>query len=280
MLQHGGWYYRRVTAGFADVDGGRLYYEMEGEGPAVVLLHAGIADLRMWDDQFAECAKAYRTIRYDARNYGRSTDADKGFWNHEDLRAVMDHLGIERAALVGVSMGGGAALDFALTYPERVTALVPVAPGLSGFPYDDDKALVRGREEINAAWEAGDRDRTIELIVRLWVDGPERAPEDVDATVRKRVAEMLAVGYDKGDRPEELELDPPAASRLSEIRAPTLVIYGDSDVRALVEASKLVAAGAPGARLAVMAGVAHVPNMEKPGEFNRLVLDFLASVGA
>jgi pimeloyl-ACP methyl ester carboxylesterase len=267
-----------VPSGFAEVDGGRLYYEVEGEGPPLVLLHAGIADRRMWDGQFPEFAKSYRTVRYDARNYGLSSDATGDFWNHEDLRAVLDALGVERAALVGVSMGGGAAIDFALTYPGRVTALVAVAPGISGVAYDEDEALVRGREAINAAWEAGDREGGIEALVRLWVDGPLRRPEEVDPRVRAQVAEMLALGWDKGERPEESEIDPPAAARLSEIGVPTQVIYGDHDVRALIGASKLVAENVPGATLAVIAGAAHVPNMEKPDEFNRLVLEFLASV--
>jgi pimeloyl-ACP methyl ester carboxylesterase len=174
-------------------------------------------------------------------------------------------------------MGGGAAIDFTLTYPDRLTALIAVAPGLGGFDYASDTALTTAREEINRVSETGDRAATVELIVRLWVDGPDRAPGDVDPNVRRRMTEMLNVSWDKGEpEHEEQELEPSAMSRLGEIRAPTLVIYGSGDVRALVGASEVVAERVPGAEVAVMAGLGHVPNMERPEEFNRLVLDFLA----
>ena len=210
-------------------------------------------------------------------NYARSDVAAHDFWNHEHLRAVMDQLGIARAALVGVSMGGGTAIDFTLRYPERVTALVVVAPGLGGYPYSDDTALTEARAAIGRADEAGDRDLVVELTVRLWVDGPDRSPEQVNPDVRRRMTEMLNLSWEKGDPgSEEKDLDPSAMSRLVEIKTPTLVIYGSGDVRALVGASQYVAEHVAGAEVTVMEGLAHVPNMESPREFNRLVLDFLA----
>src|SRR5690606_6601331 len=122
-----------MSTGFADINGARLYYEVAGEGPALVLLHAGICDSRMWDDQFAAFAKHYRTVRYDLRGYGQSNPVAGRFAHYEDLRALLDHLGIERAYLIGVSFGGMIAIDFTLTYPQRVAGLILVGTGVDGY---------------------------------------------------------------------------------------------------------------------------------------------------
>lgn len=266
-----------MKTGYVSTPQGRLYYEETGEGPPLVLLHVGVADLNSWDDQFEVFGERYRTVRYDAMNYARSDTASGPFSNHEHLRAVMDALGIEKAALVGVSMGGGTAIDFTLTWPERVTALIAVAPGLGGYDYANDEALTSAREEINRLDEAGDGAGAIDGIVRLWVDGPNRTPGQVDATVRQRVADAMKVMWERGDPEFEAgELELPAISRLGEIKTPTLVVYGSGDVRALVGASQAVAENVPGAEMAVIEGLGHVPHMERPGEFNRLVMDFLA----
>lgn len=112
----------------------------------------------------------------------------------------MDHMDIRKAALVGVSMGVGTAIDFTLTYPGRVTSLVVVSPGLGGYPYNEDGALTAARAEINAVEETGDRDGAIEFVVRLWVDGPDRTPDQVDAGVRRRMTEMLNVAWTRVKR--------------------------------------------------------------------------------
>ncbi len=259
----------------ADVNGAMLYYEVAGEGEPLVLVHAGIADSGMWDGQVEAFARRYRVIRYDLRGFGKTGAVEGPYSHHEDLRGLLDALGIEQAHLVGCSMGGGAVLDFALRYPERVGALVLVGAAVSGFEGDFEPP--EQWDELVAADEAGDLERISELEVRIWVDGPGRRPEDVDASVRALVREMnlIALQNEASGIGEELPPDPLAVDRLSEVRAPALILVGDADQRRTLAAADLLADGLPNARRVVMTGAAHLPNMERPEEFNRMVLDYL-----
>ncbi|HEX5506705.1 MAG TPA: alpha/beta fold hydrolase [Thermomicrobiales bacterium] len=267
-----------VTTGYADVNGARLYYEVAGAGHPLVLNHAGIADCRMWDEQFAAFAAHYRVVRYDMRGSGRSNDPPGPFSGRGDLYGLMTALGIARAHLVGLSMGGSLVLDMAIEHPDMVTALVPVAAGLGGH-------AGTGRDEqeeaLEAAMAADDYARANEIDLQVWVDGPRRAPGQVDPTVRERVREMNAGIYAQLPNQGTLQrMDPPAAARLGEITAPTLVIAGDGDVPDILDIADVLAAGIAGARKVIIPGVAHMVNMERPAEFNRLVLDFLRGVDA
>jgi len=268
-----------MTEGFASVPGGQLYYETVGEGPAIVLSHAAIADCRMWDPQIGPFAERYQVIRYDVRGFGRSSSPDVNFAPHDDLAELLKHLSIGRAAVIGVSMSGGIAVDFALTHPDMIWALVAVAAGLYGFDWSKDEDDARFSREERAALAAGDIERAVELNVRLWVDGPRRAPDRVDPAVREKVRlmqrEIFARGEGSGDA---LPLEPLAIGRLEDIRAPTLAIVGDQDLSSMKEVTELIARRVPGARKAIIPDTAHVPNMERPEEFNRIVLEFLDSV--
>jgi pimeloyl-ACP methyl ester carboxylesterase len=261
--------------GKAEVNGARIYYEVAGEGEPLVLVHAGIADSRMWEGQFAAFAERYRVIRYDMRGFGKTEMVDGPFSHHEDLRGLLDFLSVERAHLVGCSMGGGAVLDFALEYPERVGDLVLVGSAIGGF--SPDFGPPKEWDELVAADEAGDLERVSELEVRMWVDGPNRAPEHVAAAVRDLVREMnlIALQTEAAGLGEEWEPEPPAADRLHNIYAPTLLIVGDEDQPRIFAAADLLERELPNERKVVMHGTAHLPNMERPEEFNRLVLEFL-----
>lgn len=263
------------------VNGADMYYEIRGDGHPIVLVHAGIADSRMWDDQMDVFAARYTVVRYDLRGYGRSSMPPEPAAYYEDLHGLMRALGLERAHLVGVSIGGGIVIDFCLAYPEMTTALIPVGPGLGGFEAEPTPAEMALFEEGEAAFKAGEIDRANEIDVRIWVDGPGRVPEQVDPRARARVREMNAATFAHqaeheaaGSRP----LEPPAAGRLGEIRVPTLAIVGDQDVSPVQGAVDKIAAEVPGARKAVIHDAGHVPNMERPEEFNRLVLDFLGGL--
>ncbi len=264
--------------GVADVNGAQVYYEIAGEGEPLVLVHAGIADGRMWDGQVGAFARRYRVIRYDMRGFGKTAMVEGPYSHHEDLRGLLDALGVGRAVLVGCSMGGGAVLDFALRHPERVGALVLVGSAVGGFEGDFEPP--EQWDELVAADEAGDLGRVSELEVRIWVDGPRRRPESVDASVRDLVREMnlIALQNEASGLGEELPPDPPAVDRLTEIVAPALILVGDSDQPMTLAAADLLARELPNAREAVMTGTAHLPNMERPEEFNRILLDYLEEV--
>ena len=266
------------TTGTAGVNGTELRYEVAGRGEPLVLVHAGITDGRMWEAQVDAFSRHYRTIRYDLRGFGRSPMVEGPYSHHADLRALLDALEVDRAILVGCSMGGGAVLDFALENPGRAAALVLVGSAVGGLEFEEEKP--KEWDELVAADEAGDLERVSELEVRMWVDGPRRGPGVVDPAVRDLVRGMnlIALRNEATQLGEELEPEVPAASRLSQIQAPTLVIVGDEDRARTLAAADLLESGLSDARKTVMSGTAHLPNMERPEEFNRLVLDFLEGV--
>jgi pimeloyl-ACP methyl ester carboxylesterase len=268
-----------MESGFADLGGSDFYYELAGEGPALVLLHAGIADRRMWDGQFGALAEHYRVLRYDRRGFGGTGITMDAYSHDGDLAALLSELDIGRATLVGCSQGAKIALDFALTRPGLVASLVLVSPAVSGYRYRAEPPPQT--EELEKADDAGDVERVNELELQIWVDGPHRGPGEVDAAVRELVEDMnlkalVLSAATSGEQPPYVG----AAERLGEIRVPVLVVAGDLDTPRTLEAAGFLAAGIEGARLEVVKGAAHLPNMERPEEFNRLVLGFLRDSGA
>jgi pimeloyl-ACP methyl ester carboxylesterase len=261
-------------SGYAEIGGARFYYEVAGQGHPIVFVHAGIADRRMWDAQFDVFARHYRVLRYDRRGFGNTAMVAGAFSHRRDLHALLEFLEIENAYLAGCSQGAKTIIDFALEHPQMVCALVVVSPALSGFAFAGE--LPRQAAQLDAADEAGDIDQVNELELQIWVDGPHRSPDQVDAKVRELVREMNLVALktpeDLGD---EQALEPPAADRLGSIRVPTLVITGDLDTPETQAAADFITHHVAGARGVTITGTAHMPNMEQPEEFNRLVLSFL-----
>ena len=267
--------------GFGSVNGASFYFEVMGEGEPLVLVHAGIADSRMWDGQFEAFAGRYRVVRYDMRGFGRTVVTAGGpYSHHEDMRGLLDYLGIEQARFVGCSMGGKTVIDFALEFPERTRTLVLVGPAVGGF--EPDVEPPEEWDELVAADEAGDFERVSELEVRVWVDGPYRGTDRVEPAVRDLVREMdlIALKNEAAGSGDEQPLQPPAANRLTEIQIPTLVLVGDRDRPEIVATADLLEERLPNAHKVVMTGTAHLPNMERPGEFNRIALEFLDRAGA
>jgi 3-oxoadipate enol-lactonase len=254
-----------------------LYREQAGDGPPVVLVHEAIADSRMWEPQWRTFPKAYRTIRYDLRGYGRSPIGPGAFSHAGDLIALLDELGLERTALVGGSMGARATLEVAVAHPERVEKLVLMDPGVPGHGWSEETQA--GWAEEEAALDRGDLDAAVEVNLRMWVDGPRRSPEDVDAGVRERVREMQRRAFELqvpvGEAAEEMLLVENLFDRVGEITAPTLVLTGEEDRDDMQAIADRLAAEIPYARRTSIAGTAHIPSLERPDEFDRLVLDFL-----
>lgn len=269
----------KIDARFADINGTRFYFEMAGEGRALVLVHAGIADSRMWDEQFGAFARHFRVLRYDRRGFGRTRMTAGPYSHHEDLYNLLRHLKIERAILVGCSQGGKTVMDFTLEHPGMTTALVLVASALGGFEFTGEQP--RQWKELEQADEAGDLERVNELELQIWVDGPHRTPLQVDASLRERVREMnrIALQAPQGLSLEQ-PLEPAAIRRLDEIQVPTLVVAGDLDTPKTIAAAGVLAEEISGAQSVVIEGTAHLPNMERPEEFNRHVLSFLRQLPA
>ena len=264
--------------GMAAVNGARIAYDVAGSGPAVLLLHAGIGDRRMWDAQVPTFAEHFTVIRFDARGFGETRKPDAPFAPYGDALALLDHLEISRAHVVGVSMGSQTAIEAAIAAPERVSALVAVG-ARTGTPVSPE--LRAGWERVDELYEAGDIAGAVEYELRMWVDGPDRGPDAVDPEMRERVREMNAALFTRDDvECEEIPFDPPAAERLAEIAAPTLIVYGDKDVHDVRQAAGPLASTILGAQLAVIPDAAHLPQMERPELFNEIVLGFLLEVAS
>jgi pimeloyl-ACP methyl ester carboxylesterase len=276
-----------VQTGFAEVNSTTLYYEVSGTGHPFVLVHGHLLDRRSWDDQFAVFAQRYKVIRYDQRGFGDSGLITKGvsYSDRQDLYELMKFLGIESAYLMGVSGGGALAIDFTLEHPEMVDALIPVTAGVSGFRPSEELMkqhpdVVRMYTSLNEAFERHDIARAVEISLELWTDGPGRLPGQAAPSVRASVREMTTRNWERPDDEAQAEtppvpLEPPAVGRLSQIGVPALVILGELDGPNPLDQ---LAVEIPGAKKVVMVETAHHPFMEKPAEFNQIVLDFLGSL--
>lgn len=263
---------------------GGLAYELAGGGVGgdpVVLVHAGVADRRMWDSIWPILTAHHRVLRYDARGYGESLPPTGPWSQHGDLLGLVQELGIGRAHVVGASMGAGIAVEAALAQPIRVASLVLAAPGgaLYGEATDDLRAL--WHDEVEAL-DRGDLDAAVELNLRAWVDGPARSPEAVDPGVRAFVGRMQRDAFelpewDPDDAPES-ELEPPAAGRLAEIACPTLVVIGEGDQTASLDAAGRLVAQVPLVDVVRWPEAGHMLVLERPRDFASLVLAHLAAV--
>ncbi len=269
----------KAESGYLETNGAKLYYEVVGEGHPVVLLHAGVADHTMWEDQMEPFTKKYRVIRYDTRGFGKSTTENVEYSDRQDLYDLLKHLGVEKAHLIGVSRSGQIATDFTLEHPDMVSALVPVAAGLGGLQGEPNEVEMALFVESDAAEEAGDWEKVADLDVRIWGDGPEQPEGRFPEPMRGKMRQMCLNTYMTNTVeaiPQPLE--PRAFGRLSDIQVPTLVIYSDYDVSPVADAAAALEAGIQGAKRVLITGTAHMIPMEKPEEFNKIVLDFLSEV--
>jgi pimeloyl-ACP methyl ester carboxylesterase len=277
---------RDRESGFAPINDARIYYETAyeaaGDGEPFVMIHAGVADCRQWNNEFDYFAARYRVVRFDMRGYGKSEPVAGDFSHLRDLTALLAYLHIdEPVVLMGCSMGGGIAMDFALTNPSRARALIMVGSGPSGLALDVPPLEPDRFSEAQAALEAGDLDRVTEIQTQIWFDGIGRTPSQVNQEMRKLAYAMgrIAVVNEAkklGKRLPDAEV--PAAQRLDELRVPVLTIVGEHDLPYLLAASDYMAQHIPSARKVLMRDAAHLPNMDHPDEFGRIVDRFLSGV--
>lgn len=268
-----------VASGTIATNAADLYYEVAGTGSPVVFIHAGIADRRMWDKQFLPFATRHRAIRYDQRGYGLTVAQPVPHSHLHDLGVLLDYLEGDRAHLVGCSKGGRLALDFALAHPARVHGLVLVNAGAPGLASSGEQ--MPQWDEAVAAFAAGDLERTNELEIQVWIDGRWRTPDQVDPLVRALALDMnrIALANEAAGLGQE-EPTPDASGRLAELQGPLLAIASDLDHPDFIRAAEYVAKFVPGGRAVTINGAAHLPSLEQPEEFNRIVSSFLEYLDA
>jgi pimeloyl-ACP methyl ester carboxylesterase len=249
-----------------DVNGARLWYDEAGEGRAVLLLHGGLGDSGLWEPVVPFLAEHFRTIRTDLRFYGHSTGPAAPWSQVGDVVGVLDELGIERAALVGLSLGGTIAFDVALAHPERLWAVAGVAPGLGG--HDGDAYT----DEHQARYDAAEDklEAMMEIDLEVW------APLGAD----DRIRQLWRATPDANPLPEGVEplLPPgaPAKERLGELALPTLVVTAKHDPPGFQEIGPLVARASPEARH-VELDSDHYLTLREPELLARVLLDFLSA---
>lgn len=274
MLSLKGVYYMQTQV-YTQVNGARLYYETVGEGFPLVLVHAFSFDSRMWDGQVAAFARHYHVIRYDVRGYGKSdVPTSEGYYHADDLKGLLDHLGIRRAHVLGLSLGAAIAIEFALAYPEKTGALVAADPVLWGYAWSSEYGASL------AQLSSVGRESGAEAANALWLAHPMFAPlrekPELEAWLRRSVAEYSGWHWTHND--PGLLPDPPAAYRLEQIAAPTLAILGELDAPDFHAITDIISQRVPNARKVVLPGVGHMSNVEDPKSFNETVLRFLADV--
>ncbi len=265
---------------FIEVPGGRLHVVDEGDGPPIVLLHAGIANLRSWDAVAPLLVGAgYRVVRYDQRGFGESTTEDVAFSNRADVIAVLDSLGIGRAALVGNSRGGVIAFDTAIEFTARIVAVIGVAAGLGGFEgtaTPEELAIFEAADALEGA-DPPDVPAIADAMVRIWVDGPgqaaDRVPSPIREAIRAQQTDVLRPGRIEGD---PIVLHPPANDRLASLTMPVLAVAGTLDATELVDTARHLEANIPNARAVIWDDVAHMIGMEQPERLAHLIATFLA----
>ena len=263
--------------GYVASGSAQIYYETAGTGQDFLMIHAGVADHRQWQTSFDHFSQRYRTTCYDLRGFGRSEPVAGDYLDINDLEAVYRELNIKAPAiLMGCSMGGSLAMDFTLSYPERVAALIMVCSGPSGLQLDVPEP--EKFAQVIAADEAGDIDLVCELETQIWFDGEGRGPEDVDAEQRALLYEMnrLALVHDdKGLGQRGKNISPAGYKRLAEISVPVLVITGARDIPYMDAAADYMCERLRSVERKEIVEAAHLPNMEQPDEFNQLVGSFL-----
>ncbi len=265
------------------VPGGSLHVVVDGDGPPILLVHAGIVDLRAWDPLVPHLVEAgYRVVRYDTRGFGQSTTDDVEFSNRADLRAVLDDLGISRAAIVGNSRGAIIALDTILETPDRAVAFAWVGGGISGFegnlPTAEETAIFDRADEL----EAGDDVEALaDLEVQIWVDGIGQPAGRAPAWIRDAVRDM-DLPLLKKDRVmgRPIPFEPPADKRLGDLHVPLLIVVGALDTTGTRASAVRLEDAVAGARRIVYSEVAHMVGMEAPERLAGDIVELVRPLGA
>ena len=262
-------------AGYAEINEAKIYYEIAGSGVPLVLVHGFSLDRRMWDDQFAFLATEYRVIRYDVRGFGNSTDVPVQPYSYpDDLMRLMDHIGIEAAHLVGLSMGGAIVVDFAVEHPERVLSLVPVDAPLDGVEW-----LTNFGTRVGIAARLANQ-IGMDSALDLWLEDELLAPAMNNSDCAAALEEIIRdyTGWHWTSGAKSLSRDTHTSELLNTIVSPTLVIVGEHDLIDFHAMGDVMAEGIDGAHKVVIPNIGHMSNMEDPVAFNALLHGFLSGI--
>lgn len=271
----------QTNKAFFEVEDGTLYYEQTGDGFPLVLSHAAFLDSRMFDGLVELLVPHYRVIRYDMRGYGQSSPVKGPMCRRKDLAALLEHLGVTQAHLLGCSNGGEISLDLALEKPQLAASLTLVGSTPSGFKMEG--APPQKILEMMAAMQSGNLERASELQIQIWLDSDFRRPNQVEPGLRLKALEMNRIPIQQNtfftaDVQPLTPLDPPAVNRLEEVTCPVMITAGSLDHAEVVRAAAEMTARIPNARQIIFTDCGHVPSYEKPELFAEKLLGFLEEI--
>lgn len=265
-----------TLTGYSTVNNAKLYYEVSGSGDPLVLLHGFSLDTRMWNYQFEDFARHYQVFRYDMRGYGKSDQpTDESYSHADDLKTLLHVLEIEKAHIIGFSMGGGTAVEFAISHPECCISLTAVDALVSGYDWQSQELGKSFGSVITKA-----REESIMAAKELWLAQPLFAAAHQKPAVAALLHKIISdySGWHFLNSNYGRPLDPPTTQQLERIVAPTLIIVGSLDLPELLAVADLLSQGISGAEKVILPQVGHMSNMESPGKFNEIVLDFLSKI--
>lgn len=265
-----------IESGYAEVNNTRLYYEITGKGNPLVLIHGLNLNHQMWNPQLKELSKHYKVIRYDLRGYGKSANPKESepYSDHTDLKTLLDHLNISKTNLLGLSMGGGVAINFTIEHPEYVSSLIPVDSSLAGYDYSNE-FLTWIFSTFQTAKTSGLREA---LDTFLGGELFKATSRNLEAMERLRTIVYTHKGWSLLNQGTQVDPDPVPATRLHEILCPTLVVVGEFDISDFQGIADKIVDQVPNAIKCVIEGVGHMSNIEDSRTFNKEILSFLASI--
>lgn len=222
-----------------------------------------------------DLGSSFQLIAPDLRGYGASPVSDRPFSYHEDVKHLLDYIGIEQTWIVGNSFGARIAVDFCLVYPEKTAGLVLVSPVLAGF--EPGEAIKTFNNEEDKLLDEGDLQGATELNMRMWLAGPYREKSDIDDSLWSQLAQMQYEAFlvPEPAGAEFVGVNFTATERLEQISKPVLVLQGDRDVPAVNEHASFIAEHIPEARFELVSGVGHVLSLEDPVKFNSILHEYL-----
>lgn len=262
-------------SGFAEINGASLFFEVKGEGRPVLFLHGYPLDSRMWDSQFEEFSKNYQVIRFDYAGCGKSGHHEEDYSLVEDVKSLLAFLGISKVDLVGLSVGGNLGIDFTLAYPEMVNRLVVASSGLLGWT-DFSSERQKYNKEVNELFHQQAHEEAVRVMCKAWVAGPFRSIEAINPAIVEKYTEMLSGNLTRENGKGKMILpETKTMEMVGNISAPTLIISPDIDFPDFRAISVYLHEKIADSQLIVIPGTAHMINMEKPLEFNQIVVEFL-----
>jgi len=268
---------QQPKSGHIKAGGFQVYYEREGKGDAILLLHAGLQDHTMWAEQVKALSQHFEVITADLPYHGNTTGSDTTTLIADVVKTLLDSLHIQKTSVAGLSMGASSCLDFLLAYPGRVNKAILIAGGVPGFENPADTISMYWYPLFKKALENKDTVLAAKEFTRAWAEGIYRKGDSLKAPVSQYIykASLNTMRQHQVAGWPKFQVDPLAAKRIGDIKLPVLIIDGDKDLPSITDNAVFMEKNIPGAKRVVMKDVAHMLNIEKPEELNKLMMDFL-----